>query len=138
MTELDDEHDDLYCWKVHGTTDEFTGYYAEEEANAVAKRIGGTAFAFPLYVRPQPADEPVAWLYDWKAEGITLSDCVSLDYDEAHSPTMGCHNIRPLYTRPQPAREWIDLTEEEAARCWTTSTVKTWKNIETALKEKNT
>ena len=57
MTELDDEHDDLYCWKVQGLSGEYTGYYAEEEAKAVAKRIGGTCFAFPLYVKPQPPRE---------------------------------------------------------------------------------
>jgi hypothetical protein len=42
------------------------------------------------------------------------------------------------HREPQPTREWVGLTDDEAARCWTTSTVKTWKNIETALKEKNT
>ena len=57
MTELDDEHDDLFCWKVQGISDEYTGYMAEEEAKAVAKRIGGTCFAFPLYVKPQPPRE---------------------------------------------------------------------------------
>ena len=53
MTLEQPDDDELYCWKVHGTSDEFTGYYAEEEAKAVAKRIGGTCFAFPLYVKPQ-------------------------------------------------------------------------------------
>jgi hypothetical protein len=57
MTLEQPDDDELYCWKVHGTSDEFTGYYAEEEAKAVAKRIGGTAFAFPLYVKPQPPRE---------------------------------------------------------------------------------
>lgn len=49
-----EESDELYCWKVEGLTSEFTGYYAEEEAKATAKRISGTCQAFPLYVRPQP------------------------------------------------------------------------------------
>lgn len=35
-------------------------------------------------------------------------------------------------------REWIGLTEQEAAECWSTSTVRTWQAIETKLKEKNT
>ena len=61
----------------------------------------------------QPADEPVAWMYDWHADGEIVSDWVSWDYDEAHSPTMGCHNIRPLYARPQPTREWVGLTDVE-------------------------
>jgi hypothetical protein len=53
-TGSDDEHDELFCWKVQGISDEYTGYYAEEEAMAVAKRIGGSCFAFALYVKPQP------------------------------------------------------------------------------------
>ena len=42
-----------------------------------------------------------------------------------------------LYTAP-PQREWVGLTAEEAAECWTTSATQTWKNFEAALKEKNT
>ena len=34
-------------------------------------------------------------------------------------------------------REWKGLTDEEAAACWSTSAVETWKAIEAALKEKN-
>jgi len=34
-------------------------------------------------------------------------------------------------------RNWQGLTEEEAAACWSTSAVETWKAIEAALKEKN-
>ena len=44
--------------------------------------------------------KPVAWIYDWDAEGELVRDWISTNYDEAHSPTMGCHNIRPLYTHP--------------------------------------
>jgi hypothetical protein len=56
-TGSDDEHDELFCWKVQGLSDEYTGYMAEEEAQAVARRIGGNCFAFPLYVRSQSAQE---------------------------------------------------------------------------------
>jgi len=35
-------------------------------------------------------------------------------------------------------REWVGLTDEEAAMCWSTSAVQTWKNFEAKLKEKNT
>jgi len=34
-------------------------------------------------------------------------------------------------------REWQGLTDEEAAACWSTSAVETWKAIEALLKEKN-
>jgi len=37
-----------------------------------------------------------------------------------------------------PKREWVGLTDEEAAECWSTSAVQTWKHIEAKLKEKNT
>ena len=35
-------------------------------------------------------------------------------------------------------REWVGLTKEEAADCWSTEAVKTWHAIEDKLKEKNT
>ena len=34
-------------------------------------------------------------------------------------------------------RTWVGLTKEEAAKCWSTSAVTTWKNFEAKLKEKN-
>jgi hypothetical protein len=89
----------------------------------------------------QPADEPVAWLYDWHADGEIVSDWVSRDYDEAHSPTMGCHNIRPLYTRPQPARKWVGLTDDEIFEIHkqvdSMQYLTFGKAIEAKLKEKN-
>ena len=41
-----------------------------------------------------------------------------------------------FYTHP-PKREWVGLTDEEAAECWNSSAVTTWKNIEAKLREKN-
>jgi hypothetical protein len=35
-------------------------------------------------------------------------------------------------------RTWVGLTEQEAAECWSTSTVRTWRAIEAKLKDKNT
>ena len=47
--------------------------------------------------------EPVAWMRDWSPdEEIVDTDVVTTDYNEAHSPTMDCHNIRPL-PAPTPA-----------------------------------
>ena len=34
-------------------------------------------------------------------------------------------------------REWVGLTGEEAADCWTTNAFNTWQAIEAKLKEKN-
>ena len=35
-------------------------------------------------------------------------------------------------------REWVGLTKEEAADCWSNEAVRTWHAIGTKLKEKNT
>jgi hypothetical protein len=40
-------------------------------------------------------------------------------------------------TPPAAQRQWVGLTEQEAAECWSTSTVRTWQAIEAKLKEKN-
>ena len=75
----------------------------------------------------QPEPEPVAWMYDWYDEtedidgvpiGGIVHDWISKDYDEAHSPTMGCHNIRPLYTappqrKPLPPQSPCEMTQAE-------------------------
>ena len=34
-------------------------------------------------------------------------------------------------------REWVGLTKEEAADCWSNEAVRTWHAIEAKLKEKN-
>ena len=38
----------------------------------------------------------------------------------------------------QPSKPWFGLTEKEAAQCWNPNARENWKNIEAALKEKNT
>lgn len=98
----------------------------------------------------QGEPEPVAWLYDWYDEtedidgvpiGGIFHDWISKDYDEAHSPTMGCHNIRPLYTAP-PQRGWQGLTDDELTALhyymngkWTTTELV--RHVEAKIKEKN-
>jgi hypothetical protein len=58
----------------------------------------------PAPATQQEAQEPHGWLYDWVSdEDEVVRDWFSTDYDEAHSPTMQAHNIRPLYTTPQPS-----------------------------------
>jgi flagellar biosynthesis/type III secretory pathway protein FliH len=34
-------------------------------------------------------------------------------------------------------KPWVGLTDEEVAKCWSTSAVASWKNIEAKLREKN-
>ena len=78
-----------------------------------------------LAAQPAPVQEPVA-----KKTGIGL--VTSNGWDSLPVGTL-------FYTTP-PAeqRQWVGLTEQEAAECWSTSTVRTWQAIEAKLKEKNT
>jgi hypothetical protein len=115
----DDEHDELFCWKVQGLSGEYTGYYAEEEAKAVAKRIGGNCFAFPLYVQPQPAQE----------------------WQEIECP---CCGDLARASPPAPVREWVGLTDVEVGDALIDLPIlgngyflRIAKAIEKALKEKN-
>jgi hypothetical protein len=66
--------------------------------------------------------QPVAWM--WK-DGTLTSD-----------PDFADGTWTPLFAAP-PKPEWVGLTEEERAKCWTTSAVQTAINIEAKLKEKN-
>ena len=52
-----------YGWKVYGVNTLFTGKFAEDDAKAEAKRIGGTCIAFPLYTS-RPASKPWVSLTD--------------------------------------------------------------------------
>ena len=45
--------------------------------------------------------------------------------------------VRDYYTAP-PKREWVGLTDDERADCWSSSAVQSAINIEAKLKEKNT
>lgn len=57
-------------------------------------------------LRPQVEQEPVAWMYDWiTEEGALVTDWIGTDLAIVQG-----HNIRPLYTNPQPKRE--PLTNE--------------------------
>ena len=58
-----------YGWKVYGVNSLFTGKFAEEDAKAEAKRIGGTCIAFPLYTSP-PASKPWVGLTDEEIQNL--------------------------------------------------------------------
>jgi hypothetical protein len=79
--------------------------------------------------------EPVAW----------LSLCYTEDGDPlgytAHEQEV--YGSFPVYTTPPhhasdvKNREWVGLTDEERADCWSSSAVQSAINIEAKLKEKN-
>ena len=48
-----------------------------------------------------------------------------------------CPRCGATVVNPYKQREWVGLTGKEAAECWHSSAVQTWKNIEAKLKEKN-
>ena len=61
-----------------------------------------------VYKEPehQPADEPVAWIDKYYTSDLYKN-----------KPDL---DVVPLYTRPQPAAQWVGLTDEEIEdACWT-------------------
>ena len=47
---------------------------------------------------PQPAQEPVAWMYDWFCDGKLITDWIA--HSESEIPKTMASNIRLLYTAP--------------------------------------
>jgi len=91
-------------------------YFAGKEAGIAESKIK----------RNWHGKEPVAYVQDGD---LHWHDYVLTTY----AAEMHGHD---LFTEP-PKREWVDLTETEAAECWTSSTINTWKRIQAKLKEKN-
>jgi len=82
----------------------------------------------------KPAQEPVAWMYDWLCDGKLITGWIA--HNEAEIPKLVASNIRPLYTTP-PKREWVGLTDEDGCdmhREWWDGEL--W--AEAKLKERNT
>lgn len=145
-------------WKVDGACDPDYVFEALRARLAQGEQdtecpycAGSGCVACDARCLPQGEQEPVAWMYDWYAEdedldgvptGGIFNDWISKDYDEAHSPTMGCYNIRPLYTAP-PQRPWQKLTEQESGaimeelNAYGTRLYEFARAIEAKLKEKN-
>ena len=71
--------------------------------------------------------EPVAWMTQAR-NFIHPSECT-----KSEAKMWGW---LPVYT--SPAREWVGLTDDERAECWSSSAKQSAINIEAKLKEKNT
>ena len=93
--------------------------------------IARCKIAFLEAIAAAEKQEPVAWAYT-NAQGrdVIIRGNVA-PYEAPYE------DAAPLYAHPQPKREWVGLTDEEAAECWNSSAVTTWKNIEAKLREKN-
>ena len=111
----------------------------------------------------QPAQEPVAWLCSPDENGLfelptthkACKDCFPVYTTPPQLAQEPVGLVKDLFTNAAwdkldvlgstkvyldapPQRTWVGLTAEEAAECWTTSATQTWKNIENALRIKNT
>ena len=82
----------------------------EHKARLDTKYPGEHRKIVPLYTRPQPANEPLCEVHI----------CDSCGYAYQDSPPSQCDCLGDeqytkgyIYTRPQPKREWVGLTDEE-------------------------
>ena len=133
------------AWAVQGCAKMWSGEFAEIDAKAEAKRIGGTCVAYALYTTPpaaQPAQEPA---FKWRSvfqempaenshilfcfgvhivEGsFTKNGWASLAYGTAQPdfwayfpPPPHHKRNQELYAMP-PKRPWVGLTDEERNDC---------------------
>lgn len=78
----------------------------------------GEASKIKHSLQPMPEQEPVAWKYDWyghksdKEPRALVKDWIASVYSEVSDPTIGAHNIRPLYAAPQ-RKEWVGLNAKD-------------------------
>jgi hypothetical protein len=92
----------------------FRGEFAELDAKAKARRIGGTCVAYPLYTTP-PAAQPEQSYVDGIQDAITLlQDCRenSIDWLIDRLSDYKCAAERTI---PAAQRPWVGLTDEEVA-----------------------
>ena len=82
----------------------------EHKARLDTKYPGEHRKIVPLYTRPQPADEPLCEVHI----------CDSCGYAYQDSPPSQCDCLGDeqytkgyIYTRPQPAAQWVGLTDDE-------------------------
>ena len=86
----------------------------------------------PLYAAPLPVQEREALAQPAQEH---VAQCVDDGEGGVYYRTVKKH-VGLLYADP-PQRDWVGLTAQEAAECWTTSAVQIWENFEAKLKEKN-
>jgi hypothetical protein len=105
--------------------------------------VGGMALA---------QQEPVAWMHTQLSDVAITHRPADLDrhpdrWTALYSEPKPCPTCEALartvmfdqtsHDTSPPQRQWVGLTDAEAAKCWSTSAVKTWSAIEAKLKERN-
>ena len=116
------EHDQFHSQNIP------VGRLCHEAATALRQQIA--------LEKQQPADEPVAWMHvqgDYEEPSLFQLDGPSMD--------RGWEQY-PLYTRPQPAAQWVGLTiedkQEYVAQDYGGNRLDAMDWAEKRLKEKNT
>jgi hypothetical protein len=97
----------------------------------------------PLYTTPQPKQEqgePVAWMmHNSRGDEISITESNLRHHQPAFVQDLW-KDSTPLYTHPQPKREWVGLTPEDAIDIiWSCRGAESIvRATEAKLKEKNT
>ena len=68
------------------------------------------------YIVGKPAQEPVAWMYDWFCDGKLITGWIAHSESEIIKPRSMALNLRPLYTAPAlaavvPVGQVTEVTE---------------------------
>lgn len=126
---------------------EFTSALSEADLDYLAcANCGGNEFHKEALA--QPAQEPVAWMYDWLCDGKLITGWIA--HSESEIPKSMAFNIRPLYTAPpQPEQEpdyygltsdhlWMSITKDHYNKlkpefrmaCYTTPPQRPWVELE--------
>jgi len=88
--------------------------------------------ASPKHAEQAEKQEPVAWM-DAFGNVFPLG--------AQRGPKYLNEPMKPLYTAPQPQREWVGLTDDEIIQCtpnWIGTLEQVARAVEAKLKEKNT
>ena len=119
----------------------------DDDEDVKAHNLMAEAFFKLKEVLAQPPEEQRSCdkqePYAWEFAGTIFHDRKEVfDWyerdDISDIPPLALYTAPPQEQQSCDKRTWVGLTEQEAAECWSTSTVRTWKAIEAKLKEKNT
>jgi hypothetical protein len=154
------EKQEPVAWMYDWTSDE--GEFIQDWTTSMAETLRDTGKTIitnvrPLYLTPKVIHKPLQHFGEIPMAWCRWSEDLGKWMYTHRQPTEELAWI-PLYTHPQPKREWVGLTDEEmneAMDYWSDSSrsayggahaadgeyvsmISTWRYIEAKLKEKNT